>query len=113
MLNAIEIVRSILVGNAGVSALVGSSRVYPLMAPQNSVLPNLVVTQISDNDPRTLSGQAQYPETRVSVVSRGSTVTEMMNLADAVKLALRDITHQSIGVTPTSGSVCARGGWVD
>ena len=106
MANSLDIVVALLLGDSGVTTLVGD-RVYPVLAPQESVLPNIVVTQVSDNDPMHLAGASRYPESRVSVVSRGRTATEMMNLADAVKLALRDIIHQSVGGSPPfSDDVC-------
>lgn len=106
MANALEIIVSILLDDAGVAALVGN-RIYPLLAPQNSVMPNIVITQISDNDPLHLGGASQLPESRVSVVSRGQTVTEMMNIADAVRAALRDIIHETVGSSPVlSSDVC-------
>lgn len=106
MANSLDIITEILLADAGVVALVGN-RIYPLMSPQNSALPNIVVTQVSDNDPMHLAGAARLPESRVSVVSRGATATQMMNVADAVKVALRDIIHETVGGSPPlSTDVC-------
>ncbi|MFN9110104.1 MAG: DUF3168 domain-containing protein [Bacteroidota bacterium] len=99
MANSLEIVVSLLLDDAGVAALVGN-RIFPVLAPQNAVMPNIVVTQISDNDPPHLGGASRLPDSRLSIVSRGSTATEMMNVADAVKAALRDVIHQSVGGSP-------------
>lgn len=100
MANALEIVSAALLASGDVTALVGQ-RVYPVLAPQNALFPNIVITLISDNDDQMLSGAAKLPESRVSVISRGTDATEMMDVADAVKLALRDIIHQSIGTIST------------
>jgi hypothetical protein len=106
MANSLEIVAEILLADSNITALVGD-RVYPVMAPQRAVLPNIVITQVSDNDPMHLAGASRLPESRVSVVSRGGTATEMMNVADAVKAALRDIIHESVGGSPAlSNDVC-------
>lgn len=96
MAGALDIVSVALLAAPGVAALVGR-RVYPVMAPQGAELPNIAITLVSDNDDMLLSGAAQFPESRVSVVSRGLTATQMLNLADAVKVALRNITHQPVG----------------
>ncbi len=112
MANSVEIVVTLLLGDSTITGLVGN-RIYPVFAPQQSQLPNIVVTQVSDNDPMHLAGASRYPESRVSVVSRGSTATEMMNVADAVKAALRDIIHAEVGSLPLpsedtlSSDVCA------
>jgi hypothetical protein len=116
MANALDIIASYLVADSGVQALVGAvqPRVYPMLAMQNSVLPNIVLLQISESDGRHLTGiQAQYPEARVSVVSRGSTATEMMNLADAVKAALRDIIHADMGSPTEATDICIYRGDTD
>jgi hypothetical protein len=106
MANSLDIMAEILLSDTGVAALVGG-RVYPVLAPQESVLPNIVITQVSDNDQMLLSGAAQLPESRVSVVSRGRNATEMMNVADAVKAALRNIIHETVGGSPPlSTDVC-------
>lgn len=106
MANSLDIITEILLSDPGVTALV-DDRVYPLVAPQESVLPNIVVTQVSDNDPMHLTGASRLPESRVSVVSRADTATGMMDLADAVKAALRDIIHQTVGGSPPlSTDVC-------
>ena len=100
MLNAIDIATAALLADSGITALVGR-RVWPVIAPQDSALPNIVVTQISEIDVNHMSGNSgRLPESRISIVSRGTTATEMMNLADTVKIALRDIQHQSIGGSP-------------
>ena len=105
MATALEIISTVLLANTGVTAIV-EQRIYPVLAPQGAELPNIVITLVSDNDDQMLAGAAQLPESRVSVISRGRTATEMMDLADAVKLVLRDIIHQSIGTDPLSADVC-------
>lgn len=96
MTGAIDIVSEVLRANPEVAALVGN-RVYPVLAPQGAAFPNIALTLVSDNDDMLLSGAAQFPESRVSVVSRGLTATQMMNIADTVKVALRNITHRTVG----------------
>jgi hypothetical protein len=99
MANGVDIIAAVLMADTGVKALVGSAnpRVYPVIAQQTSPLPNIVLVQISDNDPYHLGGvQAEYPEARISVVSRGKTATEMMNVGDAAKDALKNIVHATV-----------------
>lgn len=98
MANAVDIVTYLL--NDGGSPPLVSGRVYPLLAPHGAVLPNIVVMQISEDDPKQLAGTTSgYPISRVSVISRGATVTDMMNTADDVKAALKDVTHETVNGT--------------
>jgi hypothetical protein len=92
--SAIDIAVRALLADPQVSTLVGG-RIYPIVAPQRESLPNIVVYQISEVDSLILNGHAaQFPESRISVVSRGSTATEMLNIGDAVKTALQNISRQ-------------------
>ena len=74
-----------------------TDRIFPIVAPQTSASPNIIVSIISEHDDILLSGHsAKYPNARVSFICRGDSATDILNLGDALKASLENISNASI-----------------
>lgn len=80
-------VRSILVANVAVAALVGT-RVYPGILPQDPTYPAVVLNVINAMDPVTHDGDAGLVDGMLQVDCYAETYAGMAGLYDAVKAAL-------------------------
>lgn len=77
-----------LAANAGVSALV-STRIYPLLLPQEPTLPALVYQRISTNPlGHSQDGPNHLARVRMQLRCHGATLLAAKQLADAVRAAL-------------------------
>lgn len=80
-------IRSALVSNAGVAAIIGS-KVYPVLAPASAGLPFLTWRRISVQRQQGLSGPIGMPSVLLSVDLFAETYEGVRELADAVRLCL-------------------------
>jgi len=96
-----EAVKALLEFDAGVSALVGD-RCYPNSAPQNSTLPYIVYTVISDVRVQSMTGLSGLASPRIQFDCFASTYGGAKAVAEAVKVALA-------GYADTIGSVAING----
>lgn len=80
-------IRSALVANAGVSAIIGS-KVFPVLAPASASLPFLTWRRISVQRQQGLSGPIGMPSVLLSVDLFAETYEAVRELADAVRLCL-------------------------
>lgn len=76
-----------LLGNAGVSAIVGSN-VFHARIPQNADLPAIVYTQLSTVRQMDMSGPAPFVTVRFQIDCWHTSTAGMRSLADAVRVAL-------------------------
>lgn len=82
-----EALRAILIGNAGVSALV-AGRVYPVVMPQGAALPAVAYQRISANRQHNLAGPGGLTRVRFQLTNIASTYSSMKALANAVRVAV-------------------------
>lgn len=80
-------VRSTLVGNAGVAAIIGS-KVYPVLAPASAALPFVTWRRIGVQRQQSLSGPVGMPTVLLSVDVFAETYEGVRDLADAVRVCL-------------------------
>lgn len=80
-------IRSALVANAGVSAIIGS-KVFPVLAPASADLPFVTWRRISVQRQQGLSGPIGMPSVLLSVDLFAETYEAVRELADAVRLCL-------------------------
>jgi len=100
-----EAVYSLLVANAGVLALL-STRIYPLVVPQDASMPALAYQRISSVPVRSHSGFASLTRTRMQITCEAATYAS----AKAVAVAVRRAVESYVG---TVGSVSIRGAFVE
>ncbi len=89
-----------LAANSGVSTLVGT-RIFPVQRGQGSslkVLPAITYQRISTNRFRDLNGPTGLITPRVQVVCWSATYAGAKALADAVRLAVDDVTGTTQGL---------------
>jgi hypothetical protein len=103
-MSALTTVIAILVEDDAIAAVV-SNRIYPVVATQGAPRPHLVVSLVSEEDEQMLSGAGGYPESRVSVECIADTATAADALGEAVKGALGDVTHRTVGEIDASPSL--------
>ena len=80
-------VRSALVADAGVAAIIGS-KVYPILAPASADLPFVTWRRIGVQRQQSLSGPIGMPSVLLSVDLFAETYEAVRELADAVRLCL-------------------------
>lgn len=85
-------VTQILLGNAGVTALVGS-RVFYAEAPTGAAMPYVLVQQITGVPENYLAEAPSVDAVRVQVKPVASTVAGLSSLADAIDAAIRELAH--------------------
>jgi hypothetical protein len=95
----IKPIRSILVGNAGVTAIVGASAVFVHMAEQSHVPPDIIITDVSGTVGQMLRGHTEVWTGRMQVTCRGRKVETCVALGDAVMAALAPATIEGTTVT--------------
>lgn len=79
-----------LLAQATITAIV-KQRIFPVMAPQNTAYPNIVVYQSTDADEVLLAGAAEFPIARVTIECRasgGNPVADADRLGHVVVTAL-------------------------
>lgn len=89
-MSAVNCTVQALLANAGVKAIV-KQNVNPGIAPQNSTLPDLTVTRVSETPQQSLKRASGLIETRVQVECRAKTYTAVDKLGQAVRAALQDL----------------------
>lgn len=82
---------TLLSGTAGVTALC-STRIYPLVAPQEAALPLVVYTRISSGREYSLSGYSGFENLRMQIDCYGETYSDTKALSEAVVAAIRAST---------------------
>lgn len=82
---------SLLSSDAGVIALC-STRIYPLVAPQEAAMPLIVYTRVSSGREYSLTGYSNLENPRMQIDCYGTTYSETKALAEAVTTALRGAT---------------------
>jgi hypothetical protein len=82
-----SVLRSALIANPAVSALV-ASRVYPLLAPKTASLPFITWRRAGISREHTLAGPMGMPNVTVEVQSFATTYEDVRELADRVRLVL-------------------------
>lgn len=92
-----EALRTVLIGNVGVSALVGT-RVYPVVAPQGASLPAVVYQRISANRQHHLQGPSGLTQVRMQFTAIATTYSAMKALANALRQALDGYRNTVSGV---------------
>jgi hypothetical protein len=68
-----------------------ANRVWPVTAPQNSKLPNIVVHRIAEDEEMLLRGHSGQQVGRVSIEARASTFTSADDLGTVVSEHLKQI----------------------
>lgn len=81
------VLRSALVANSAVAALVGS-RIYPIIAPATAVLPFITWRRSGIQREQTLSGPMGTPTVTVELNMYGTTYEEARDMADKVRRVL-------------------------
>ena len=81
------VLRSALVANAGVSAIVGS-RIYPLLAPKTAALPFIAWRRAGIQRQQSLAGPVGTPIVRVELSMYATTYEDARELADSVRVVL-------------------------
>lgn len=94
----IDALNSILLADAGVSAIVGT-RIYPDAAPQNTPLPFLAWDQPQDQPDHHVGGESGTVTALVSIGCIHTSRRLARTLANAVRLALRDVVGAYSGTT--------------
>lgn len=100
-----EAVYAILVGDAEVSALVGT-RVYPQVIPQDAALPAVAYSRISARRVKSHSGPSRLARPRVQVTCSAKTYGAAKALAAAARGALD-------GFKGTAAGLDVQGAWLD
>lgn len=88
---------AILNANAAVTALV-SSRIYPLVIPQEAQRPAIAMQRISLVEAMTQTGYAGHARTRIQFTSDGTTYLQAKAVAAALRAAVRGYRGTSAGV---------------
>lgn len=81
------VIRGVLVGNAAVSAIVGT-KVFPVLAPATADLPFITWRRISVQREMGLGGPIGMPTVQLSVDLFADTYEAVRELSDAVRLCL-------------------------
>jgi hypothetical protein len=81
------VLRSALIADAGVNALIGS-RIYPLLAPASTSLPFVVWRRSGINREQTLGPPMGVPRVSVEYTIFATTYYSARNVADAMRRAL-------------------------
>jgi hypothetical protein len=81
------VIRSALVGNAAVAALVGG-RIYPVVAPASAALPYIVWRRSGVRRSQSLSGPVGTPVVALEVEMYASSYEGVRDLADKCRLVL-------------------------
>jgi hypothetical protein len=84
MADVADSLRSYLVANAGVLALV-STRIYPDIVPQNATLPAVAISKISTRHDHTLSNFAGLAHCRLQIDCYSVTRLQANSVAEAVR----------------------------
>jgi len=79
---------SILSNDAGVSAI--TTRIYPIMLPQNAVYPAISYQVNEDTEDETFDGQGTFQRINLEVDAWSDTHADMLALADAIKAAIKN-----------------------
>ena len=79
---------ALLSADAGVTEI-ASTRIYPLVAPQEAALPHVVYTRVSSGREYSLSGYSNLENPRMQIDCYGTTYAEAKALSEAVISALR------------------------
>lgn len=83
-----------LLASTEIVALV-QNRVWPVVAPQNSKLPNIIVHRISEDEEILLKGHSGSAVARVSIESRAETFTAADNLGAVISEHLKPVHRAS------------------
>lgn len=95
-MSALSIVRTKLAATAAVTALV-SNRIYPIIFPQEAVLPCIVLNIISGADIAAhLAGQGGYYRHRIRTEMLDDDASDLDSLSDAVLAALNGVIKATI-----------------
>lgn len=92
------VLRSALVGNSAVAALVGS-RIYPIIAPATAVLPFITWRRSGIQREQTLSGPMGTPTVTVELNLYATTYEEVRDIADNVRRCLDGYAGAANGTT--------------
>lgn len=95
-MSAIGIVVTKLKTTAGVTALVPSARIYPVIFPQGVTAPAIVVNIVGGRDEQMLTGAGKFYEHRVSVECLAVDGSTAVAIGDAVMAALQDVVKATI-----------------
>ncbi len=79
---------SILSNDSGVSAI--TTRIYPIMLPQNAVYPAISYQVNEDSEIETFDGQGTFQRISLEVDAWSDTHANMLTLADAIKAAIKN-----------------------
>lgn len=89
-MSAVDLAIAVLKSTPAVIQRTTLSRIYPVVAPENSLTPYAVVSLISDNDEQMLAGKAGMYTARIQVDCMASNATDAAALALAVDSALEE-----------------------
>lgn len=81
------VLRTALVGNTSVTAMVGT-RIYPLLAPKTAALPFITWRRSGISREHTLAGPMGVPNVSVEMQSFAATYEDVREVADRVRLVL-------------------------
>ena len=79
---------SILSNDSGVTAI--TTRIYPIMLPQNAVYPAISYQVNEDTEDETFDGQGTFQRINLEVDAWSDTHAGMLTLADAIKAAIKN-----------------------
>jgi len=101
-----------LVNRTSVSQYV-SSRVFPLIAPQNTPLPLIVYQRTAVERPQSLAGNVGNPVVTLQLTTYGTSYTSVKNIARAVRIAIDGWTGTTSGVTIQRTTLASEADGVD
>jgi hypothetical protein len=98
MITAVSLTIKALMAAPGVTAITGT-RIEPMPVAQTTDLPAIAVALSAEDEAMLLAGSSHYPESSVQIhcLFRASQTSagEVIDLGEAVKLALRDLLFTS------------------
>ncbi|HWJ72916.1 MAG TPA: hypothetical protein VNX29_07105 [Kaistia sp.] len=92
MTSAVELCIQALLADPGV-ALIASSRVFAIAAPQKVTRPAIVVSLVSEDRTMILGGPAQWPDSRVQALCMASTALGAISTGERVIAALEVLSN--------------------
>lgn len=80
-----------LIGSAGISTIAGE-RVYPVMLPQNCLLPAVTYQKVSGERLHSLQGDTGYATPVFQISARAGSYAQCKTLAEQIRLSLQNFS---------------------
>lgn len=92
-----KVIRTTLLADAGISAVVGS-RIHPNVLPMNTSFPAIMYTVLNTKSDSHLSGTTGIAESMLQLDAYGQDYSELLSLMELVRLELQSIrgTYDSV-----------------